>query len=225
MSTFQLGWRQLWFIVGKDLRSELRARQVWMSMALFSALVLVVFYFAFDLRVENRAPVAPGALWIAFVFASVLGLGRTFAAEQEHGAMDRLLLLPVDRQVIFLAKLIGNLIFLGVVEVVAIPLFAAIYNLPILGGQLVVIVVLGTVGIATMCTIFAAVASATRAREIMLPLLVFPLLIPVVIGAVRATQSLVIPVVNDPPWPGLLAAFDIIFVTLSALVFQYVVED
>lgn len=225
MSTFQLGWRQLWFIVGKDLRSELRARQVWMSMALFSALVLVVFYFAFDLRVENRAPVAPGALWIAFVFASVLGLGRTFAAEQEHGAMDRLLLLPVDRQVIFLAKLIGNLIFLGVVEVVAIPLFAAIYNLPILGGQLVVIVVLGTVGIATMCTIFAAVASATRAREIMLPLLVFPLLIPVVIGAVRATQSLVMPVVNDPPWPGLLAAFDIIFVTLSALVFQYVVED
>lgn len=225
MSTFQMGWRQLWFIVGKDLRSELRARQVWMSMALFSALVLVVFYFAFDLRVENRAPVAPGALWIAFVFASVLGLGRTFAAEQEHGAMDRLLLLPVDRQVIFLAKLIGNLIFLGVVEVVAIPLFAAIYNLPILGGQLVVIVVLGTVGIATMCTIFAAVASATRAREIMLPLLVFPLLIPVVIGAVRATQSLVIPVVNDPPWPGLLAAFDIIFVTLSALVFQYVVED
>lgn len=225
MSSFQMGWRQLWSIVGKDLRSELRARQVWLSMALFSALVLVVFYFAFDLRVENRAPVAPGALWIAFVFASVLGLGRTFAAEQEHGAMDRLLLCPVDRQVIFLAKLIGNLIFLGVVETVAIPLFAAMYNLPILGGQLVVIVLFGTVGIATMCTIFAAVASATRAREIMLPLLVFPLLIPVVIGAVRATQSLVVPVVDDPPWPGLLAAFDIIFVTLSALFFQYVVED
>lgn len=139
--------------------------------------------------------------------------------------MDRLLLCPVDRQIIFLAKLVGNLVFLGVVEAVAVPLFAAIYNLPILGGQLVVIVVLGSIGIATMCTIFAAVAATTRAREIMLPLLVFPLLIPVVIGAVRATQSLVIPVVNDPPWPGLLAAFDIIFVTLSALVFQYVVED
>ena len=225
MRTVQIGWRQLWVIVGKDLRSELRARQVWAAMALFSALVLVVFYFAFDLRVENRAPVAPGALWIAFVFASVLGLGRTFTAEQEHGAMDRLLLCPVDRQVIFLAKLVGNLIFLAVVELVAVPLFAAIYNLPILSGNLVVIVVLGTVGIATMCTIFAAVASTTRAREIMLPLLVFPLLIPVVIGAVRATQSLVVPVVNDPPWPGLLAAFDVIFVSLSALVFQYVVED
>jgi heme exporter protein B len=225
MNAFQTGWRQLWFIAGKDLRSELRARQIWVSMALFSALVLVVFYFAFDLRVENRAAVAPGALWIAFVFASVLGLGRTFAAEQERGSMDRLLLCPVDRQVIFLAKLIGNLIFLGVVEVVAVPLFAAIYNLPILGGALVVIVVLGTVGIATMCTIFAAVAAATRAREVLLPLLVFPLLIPVVIGAVRATQALAAPVVNDPPWAGLLAAFDIIFVTLSALFFQFVVED
>lgn len=139
--------------------------------------------------------------------------------------MDRLLLCPVDRQVIFLAKLIGNLIFLAVVEAIAVPLFAAIYNLPILSGGLVVIVVLGTVGIATMCTIFAAVASATRAREVILPLLVFPLLIPVVIGAVRATQSLLIPVVNDPPWPGLLAAFDVIFVTLSVLFFQFVVED
>ena len=225
MSSFQTGWLQLWSIIGKDLRSELRARQVWVAMALFSALVLVVFYFAFDLRVENSAAVAPGALWIAFVFASVLGLGRTFAAEQEHGAMDRLLLCPVDRQIIFLAKLIGNLIFLGVVEVVAVPLFAAMYNLPILTGGLVVIVALGTIGIATMCTLFAAVAATTHAREIMLPLLVFPLLIPVVIGAVRATQSLVIPVVNDPPWPGLLAAFDVIFVTLSALFFQYVVED
>lgn len=225
MRTVQIGWQQLWSIVGKDLRSELRARQVWVAMALFSALVMIVFYFAFDLRVENRAPVAPGALWIAFVFASVLGLGRTFAAEQEHGAMDRLLLCPVDRQVIFLAKLIGNLIFLAVVEAIAVPLFAAIYNLPILSGGLVVIVALGTVGIATMCTIFAAVASATRAREVVLPLLVFPLLIPVVIGAVRATQSLLVPVVNDPPWPGLLAAYDVIFVTLSALFFQFVVED
>lgn len=225
MRAFQTGWHQLWLIVGKDLRSELRARQVWAAMALFSALVLVVFYFAFDLRIENRAPVAPGALWIAFVFASVLGLGRTFAAEQDHGTMDRLLLCPVDRQIIFLAKLIGNLVFLGVVAAFAVPLFAAIYNLPILGGELVIIVVLGTVGIATMCTIFAAVAATTRAREIMLPLLVFPVLIPVVIGAVRATQSLIVPVVNDPPWPGLLAAFDVIFVTLSALVFQFVVED
>ncbi len=225
MSAFPLGWRQFWSIVGKDLRSELRARQIWVAMALFAVLALVVFYFAFDLRVDNTAAVAPGALWVAFVFASVLGLGRSFAAEQEHGSMDRLLLCPVDRQIIYLAKLVGNLIFLAVVEVVAVPLFAILFNLPILGGQLLVIVALGTIGIAAMCTLFAAVAGATRGRELLLPLLVFPLLLPVVIGAVRATQSLAAPVANEPPWAGLLIAFDVIFVTLSTLFFQYVVED
>ena len=225
MSTFLVGWRQLWSIVGKDLRSELRARHIWVAMALFAALALVVFYFAFDLRVDNTAAVAPGALWVAFVFASVLGLGRSFAAEQEHGAMDRLLLCPVDRQVIYLAKLVGNLIFLAVVEVVAVPLFAILFNLPILSVRLVVIVAVGTIGIAAMCTLFAAVAGATRGRELLLPLLVFPLLLPVMIGAVRATQSLAAPVANEPPWAGLLIAFDVIFVTLSTLFFQYVVED
>ena len=225
MSTFLVGWRQLWSIVGKDLRSELRARHIWVAMALFAALALVVFYFAFDLRVDNTAAVAPGALWVAFVFASVLGLGRSFAAEQEHGAMDRLLLCPVDRQIIYLAKLVGNLIFLAVVEVVAVPLFAILFNLPILSGRLLMIVALGTIGIAAMCTLFAAVAGATRAREVLLPLLVFPLLLPVVIGAVRATQSLAAPVANEPPWPGLLIAFDVIFVSLSTVFFQYVVED
>lgn len=225
MSAFPLGWRQFWSIVGKDLRSELRARQIWVAMALFAVLALVVFYFAFDLRVDNTAAVAPGALWIAFVFASVLGLGRSFAAEQEHGSMDRLLLCPVERQIIYLAKLVGNLVFLAVVEVVAVPLFAILFNLPILGGQLLVIVALGTIGIAAMCTLFAAVAGATRGRELLLPLLVFPLLLPVVIGAVRATQSLAAPVANEPPWAGLLIAFDVIFVTLSTLFFQYVVED
>lgn len=225
MSAFPLGWRQFWSIVGKDLRSELRARQIWVAMALFAVLALVVFYFAFDLRVDNTAAVAPGALWIAFVFASVLGLGRSFAAEQEHGSMDRLLLCPVERQIIYLAKLVGNLVFLAVVEVIAVPLFAILFNLPILGGQLLVIVALGTIGIAAMCTLFAAVAGATRGRELLLPLLVFPLLLPVVIGAVRATQSLAAPVANEPPWAGLLIAFDVIFVTLSTLFFQYVVED
>ena len=225
MSTFQVGWRQFWSIVGKDVRSELRARQIWIAMALFAGLALVVFYFAFDLRVDTTVAVAPGALWVAFVFASVLGLGRSFAAEQEHGAMDRLMLCPVDRQIIYLAKLVGNLIFLAIVEVIAVPLFAILFNLPILGGGLVVIVALGTIGIAAMCTLFAAVAGATRGRELLLPLLVFPLLLPVVIGAVRATQSLAAPVANEPPWPGLLVAFDVIFVTLSTLFFQYVVED
>lgn len=225
MNDMRAFWEQTFAIIWKDLRCELRARQVWVSMAMFAVLVLVVFNFAFDLRVDNVAAVGPGALWIAFVFASMLGLGRTMAAEQEHGSLDRLLLCPVDRKALYLAKLLGNLIFIGVVEVIAVPVFAAIYNLPILTGMIVPIVLLGTVGVAAVGTLFSAVAANTRAREVLLPLLVFPLIVPVVIGAVKASQALISPVPNDPPWIGLLIAFDVIFLSISAITFPYVIEE
>jgi heme exporter protein B len=218
-------WEQTFAIIWKDLRCELRTRQVWVSMAMFAVLVLVVFNFAFDLRVDNVAAVGPGALWVAFVFASMIGLGRTMAAEQEHGSLDRLLLCPVDRKALYLAKLLGNLIFIGVVEVIAVPVFAAIYNVPILTGLIVPIVLLGTVGVAAVGTLFSAVAANTRAREVLLPLLVFPLIVPVVIGAVKASQALISPVPNDPPWIGLLIAFDVIFLSISAITFPYVIEE
>jgi heme exporter protein B len=218
-------WEQTFAIIWKDLRCELRTRQVWVSMAMFAVLVLVVFNFAFDLRVDNVAAVGPGALWVAFVFASMLGLGRTMAAEQEHGSLDRLLLCPVDRKALYLAKLLGNLIFIGVVEVIAVPVFAVIYNVPILTGLIVPIVLLGTVGVAAVGTLFSAVAANTRAREVLLPLLVFPLIVPVVIGAVKASQALISPVPNDPPWIGLLIAFDVIFLSISAITFPYVIEE
>ncbi|HEX9055965.1 MAG TPA: heme exporter protein CcmB [Ktedonobacterales bacterium] len=225
MSGARLFWGQVTAIVWKDLRSELRTRQTWTSMGLFALLVLVVFNFAFDLRVENVAAVAPGVLWIAFVFASTLGLGRTIAAEQDQGAMDRLLLCPVDRKAVYIAKLVGNLVFIGAVEIVAVPIFAAIYNVPILGGSLIAIVALGTLGVATIGTLFAALAASTRAREVLLPVLIFPLLLPVVIGAVRATSALIVPLPGDKPWLGLIAAFDVIFLSISAIAFEYVVED
>ncbi|MFI5271624.1 MAG: heme exporter protein CcmB [Ktedonobacterales bacterium] len=220
-----LFWEQVAAIIWKDLRCELRTRQVWISMALFALLVLVVFNFAFDLRVENLTAVAPGALWIAFVFASSLGLGRTLAAEQDHGSMDRLLLCPVDRRAIYFAKLLGNLLFIGVVELVALPVFAVIYALPIITVGIVPIVALGTLGIAALGTLIAAVAANTRAREVLLPLLLFPLIVPVVIAAVKATQGLVSPVSGSLPWVGMIAAFDIIFLSISAVTFQYVIEE
>ncbi len=217
--------RQVMAIVAKDLRSELRTKQTWSAMALFALLVLVVFNFAFDLRVENTAAVAPGVLWVAFVFASILGLGRTVAAEHDQGPLDRLLLCPVNRTVVYFAKLIGNVLFIGVVEVVAVPIFAIIYNVPVALGGLVPVVVLGTIGVAAVGTLFAAMAANTRARELLLPVLIFPLLVPVVIAAVRATSALIVPVARDAPWVGLLAAFDVIFLSISAVAFEYVVED
>lgn len=212
-------------ILWKDIRCELRSKQTWTGMGLFALLVLVIFNFAFDLRVDNKAAIAPGVLWIAFVFASLLGLGRTIAAEREKGSMDRLLLCPVDRKAIYLAKLLGNLLFIGVVEIVALPVYAALFNVPLFAGALLPIVLFGTLGIATVGTLFSAMAAATRARELLLPVLVFPLIVPVVISAVRATGSLIVTAPNEPPWLGLIAAFDVIFLSISMLMFAYVIEE
>src|SRR5579864_6190663 len=216
---------QVFAILWKDIRCELRSKQTWIGMGLFALLVLVIFNFAFDLRVDNKASVAPGALWVAFVFASLLGLGRTIAAEREIGSLDRLLLSPVDRKAIYLAKLLGNMLFIGVVEIIALPVFAALFNVPLLVGELLPIVLLGTLGIATIGTLFSAMAAATQARELLLPVLVFPLIVPVVISAVRATGTLMVPAANEPPWLGLMAAFDIIFLSVSMLTFEYVIEE
>ncbi len=216
---------QVQTILWKDIRCELRSKQVWMSMGLFALLVLVIFNFAFELRVDNKVAIAPGALWVAFVFASLLGLGRTIASEQENGSMDRLMLCPVDRKAIYVAKLLGNLLFIAVVEIIALPVFAALFDVPLFTGQLLPIVLLGTLGIATIGTLFSTIAAATRARELLLPILVFPLIVPVVIGAVRATGALMAPSINEPPWLGLMLAFDLIFLSISLLVFEYVIED
>ncbi len=216
---------QVLAILWKDIRYEVRSKQMWTGMGLFALLVLVIFNFAFDLRVDNKSAVAPGALWIAFVFASLLGLGRTIAAENEKGAMDRLLLCPVNRKAIYLAKLLGNVLFIGVVEIVALPVFVALFNVSLNAGALVLIVLPGTIGVAAVGTLFSAMAAATRARELLLPILVFPLIVPVVIGAVRATSDLIVPLANEPPWLGLIAAFDVIFLSVSMLTFQYVIEE
>ena len=216
---------QIWFILWKDIRCELRSKQTWMGMGLFALLVLVIFNFAFDLRVDNVGAVAPGALWVAFVFASFLGLGRTIASEREKGAFDRLLLCPVNRKAIYLAKLLGNMLFIGVVEIIALPVFALLFNVPFSIGGLLPIVLLGTLGIASVGTLFSAIATATQARELLLPILVFPLIVPIIIAAVRATGALMTITANEPPWLGLIAAFDAIFLSLSTLLFEYVIEE
>src|SRR5437870_7805729 len=198
MTMVGIFFAQVWAILWKDIRCELRSKQTWMGMGLFALLVLVIFNFTFDLRIDNRVAVAPGALWVAFIFASMLGLGRTMAAEREQGSLDRLLLSPVDRKAIYLAKLLGNMLFIGVVELVALPVFAVLFDLPIFVAGLLPVVLLGTLGIAAVGTLFSAMAAATGARELLLPILVFPLIVPVVIAAVRATGTLLVPVANEP---------------------------
>ena len=219
-------FRKVWAIARKDLLIELRSRDVISSAVVFTLLVLLIFNFALDLTGDAVRAVAPGVLWVTFVFAGMLTLGRTFARERERGALQGLLLAPLDRGALFLAKLLVNLLLLGIVEAAALPAFVALYNLAPRLGDLLAVVALGTLGFAAVGTLFAAVAANTRAREALLPLLLFPILVPVIIGAVKATgDSLPGAAAGGPPWLGLLAAFDAIFLALAYATFEYVIEE
>lgn len=218
---------QVGAILWKDLISELRTRDLLGGMVLFGVLVLLIFNFAFDLRIDNVAAVAPGVLWVAFSFAGMLGLARSFVQEKDRGAIDGLLAAPIDRGAIYLAKFLGNVIFMSVVEAVCLPVFTAFFNFGVINLDIIAITFLGTCGFAAVGTLFSAMAANTRARDVLLPLLVFPICVPVVIAAVEATSSLF---AGDAPetrwrWLALLGAFDVIFGVLCFAVFDVVVEE
>jgi len=214
-------------IVGKDVASELRTREVLSSMFVFAVLVIVIFNFAFELKVDNTEAVAPGVLWVAIAFAGMLGLNRSFITEKDRGCMEGLLLCPVDRSTIYLGKMLGNLLFMTTMEVIVLPVFAAFFNLSVLSPRLLLIVVLGTIGFAAVGTLFSAVAVHTRTREVMLPILLLPVAVPVLVAAVKATEDAIarIPPPTEGPWLGVLVAFDIIFTTVAFLTFEYVFQE
>jgi heme exporter protein B len=220
--------RQLWALVSKDLLVELRARETVLAGAVFALLVLVIFSFAFDLRVENVAAVAPGVLWVTVTFAGVLSLGRAFARERDRRTLDGVLLAPVDRSALYLAKVIANCGSMLAVEVVAVPAFIALFNLSVDLPQLVLALMLGTLGLAGVGTLFAAIAAHTRAREVMLPLLLFPIQVPVILATVKSTGAAIhvpgVDALEIGQWLGLLVAFDAIFLSLSVILFEYAIE-
>ncbi len=221
------GFDRLAALVAKDLLIELRSREVAYSTLVFTLLVLVIFNFAFELRVENVQALAPGVLWVTFIFAAVLALGRLFAAERDRGALEGLLLCPVDRGTIYLAKLISALVLMLVVEAVAVPAFIGLFGLNLPLAPLGLVGFLGSLGFASVGTLFSALAAHTRTREGLLPILLFPISVPVVIATVKATTGVV---AGDSwelvlPWLQLLAGFDLLFVGLSYLVFELVVEE
>ncbi len=191
----------------------------------FALMVLVLFNFAFDLRVERVETVAPGVLWVTFAFAGVLALGRAFAREQDRGTLEGLLLAPVDRSAIYAAKLLGSLTFMLLVEAACLPAFVALFGLSLDWPLIAAVVLLGTLGLASVGTLLAAMAANTRARELMLPLLLFPLVVPVLIATVKATGQALGGPTDGHPWLGLLAAYDAIFVAIAFLTFDYVIES
>ncbi len=220
--------RKVLAIVAKDIATEIRTKEMISAMFVFSLLIIFIFNFAFDLRAENVQALAPGVLWVAIAFAGMLGLSRSFILERDRGVLDGLLMAPVDRSAIYFGKMIGNVLFISVVEVIILPFFIVLFNQPAaILAPLAGVVVLGTIGFAGVGTLFSAMAVHTRAREILLPIMLFPVIIPVMIAAVRLTAAILdkIPFAEVSQWLALLLAFDAIFIAASFMLFEFVVEE
>jgi heme exporter protein B len=214
-------------IVQKDIVTELRTKEMFSSMLVFSLVAVFIFSIALDLSAANPLDTTPGLLWVTIAFAGTLGLNRSLAQEQENRCMDGLLLAPMDRSAIFFGKTVGNVLFLFIVELVVLPIFAVLFNVPLLRPSVLLVVALGTIGYASVGTLFSTMAVNTRAREVMLPILLLPVSIPVFLSAVNATAGFLAgdPISDVTTWLRLLIAYDAIIVALSFMTFDFVVEE
>ena len=212
-------------ILWKDVVLELRTKDIVVSALVFALLVIVVFNFAITPTPQTVAFVAPGILWIAFTFGGVLGLNRSIALERESGGMHALMLAPVSRDLIFFGKMLGSLLFMLLVEIIVFPVFAVLYNFSLLLPGLIPVAALATVAIATIGTLFSAIAANTRSREVMLPLLFFPVVVPAVIAAVEASTAVIQGGSPFDRWLPFLLAFDALFLVVCPFAFHLIVEE
>ncbi len=220
---------ETYLLLRKDLLLELRRRDSLLTMFFFGTLLLFVFHFSFDLPPDKVAEMTPALLWLAFLFTGTLGLAQLFNAERENHCLDALLLSPLDRGALFLAKTCFNLILMVLVEIVVIPLFWILFNLDSwnLLPQLFLVTFLGTVGFCVLGTIMAAITLKARARELLLPLILFPLMIPIILATIRCMENILRSGGFDDglPWLRLLLGFDVIFLTVGVLIFDWVIES
>jgi heme exporter protein B len=216
-----------WRILHKDLVLELRTREAVSGLVVLILLILLTFTFAMD--PEGAAGAAPAVQWVTFVFAGLMAIQRAFLVERENGAWYGLLLCPIDRGAIFVAKMASNVIVLGAAQLVLLALLALFLGFSVLTAPLAVLFVnfLGLVGFAALATLFAAISVRLRAREMMLPLLVLPLLVPLVICAVEATRIVMSggTVASAGPWIRVLATFDVIFSVAGWMIFEQLVQE
>lgn len=220
---------QIKTIVWKDLVTELKTRELFSSMFIFAVLVIIIFIFSIDLSIVRANEVGPGILWVAFLFAGTLGLNRSFMLEKENGCLEGLVLTPADRTVIYFGKLISNLIFLLIMEAFILPLFMIFFNVDIMShlGPLLVVILMGTLGFCAIGTLLSSLSSNLKTREIMLPILLYPLIVPVMIAMVRMTGQLLDgkSLGTMMNWVGLTLAFDIIFIGVSILTIDHILEE
>lgn len=219
--------RAMGAVIWKDMAAELRSRELISAMLVFSLLVILIFNFALELDPKTRSSVTSGVLWVTFAFAGTLGLNRSMATEKDRGCLDGLLLAPVDRSAIYFGKAIGNLVFMLLVTIIVLPIYSVLYSTNLFNLGLIFVILLGSIGYTAVGTLLASMAVQTRTRDILLPILLFPLAVPVLIAAVRASAGFLenIPWNEIVPWLNLLLVYDIIFIAVAFMVFDYIVEE
>jgi heme exporter protein B len=215
-------------LLTKELRLEFRSRELLTTTIVFALIVIVLFSFAFNPTAEESRRYGPGLLWIAFLFAGSLMVNPSFAREQSNSTLDALRMAPMSAFAIFLGKMLANFVFLAVSEVVLVPAFSVFYNVSLSGivGRLILVLFLGTLGLVVIGTVSSAISAHARMRELLLPVLVLLLLAPLLIAAVEATASLFTEQsLLDRTWVSFLAGFDVVFLTASWLLCDYLLEE
>ncbi len=220
-------WSAIAAIMWKDILTEARSKEVVTAVLAFAILTLVILNFAVNKDTSLTPVVAPGVLWVSFTFAGALGLTRTFALEKERGSVEGLLLTPAGRDAIFAGKMLGGLAFMLAAEAALLPFFAVLFDVSPFRPLLLLVVVLATVGFVAVGTLFSAIAVNTRSREIMLPMLFLPIVVPVVIAAVAATGGALEgkPWGEIAKWVQLIAVFDLLALVFSAFAFEHVIQE
>jgi heme exporter protein B len=213
--------------VWKDLQAEFRSRELFSAMLVFSLLIILIFNFALELDIKTRQSVTSGVLWATFAFAGTLGLNRSMAIEKDRGCLDGLLLAPVDRSAIYFGKMISNLAFMLVVEIIVLPVYSVLYNINLFQPGLLMVILLGSIGYSGVGTLLATMSVQTRTRDILLPILLFPVVIPVLLAAVKASNGFLEGLeISEFQMPiNLLIAYDVIFIAVAFMVFDSVVEE
>ncbi len=215
-------------ITWKDVLSEARSKETIPSVLIFAVLVIVIFNFAFGAGPEQMKLIVPGILWTTFVFAGMLSLNRTFVQEKEQGCLEALIICPIKRHDIYICKTLGNFIFLTVIEAISLPVFVVLFNLPLsVLPMLIVITIMATIGFIAIGTLFSALSVNTKAREMVLPILFLPVVVPVILSAVEASKLVLAggSWSSIASWLQIIAAFDVIFLVVSYLIFEYVIEE
>lgn len=214
-------------VVWKDLAAEFRSRELLSAMLVFSMLVILIFNFALELDIKTRQSVTAGVLWTTFAFAGTLGLNRSMAVEKDRGCIDGLLLAPVDRAAIYFGKAISNLAFMLIVEAIVLPMYSILYNINLFQPGLLGVILLGSIGYTAVGTLLSAMSVQTRTRDVLLPILLFPVAIPVLLASVKASGGILAGAeFSEILTPlNLLIVYDVVFIAVAFMVFDFVVEE